>query len=585
MVSTNTLTLEPKSVASSGIAIGQAYIIPTTGTHFPKYWISDKDIPHEISRFKQAVQKSSRQLSIIKDKLCRFQGKEQIQILESHVMLLKDPLLDESTASLISESRINAEWALDKVIAQLKLAFANIRDEYLRERKSDIDYIGKRILRNLLGEQDHGFKQLPYPSTIIVAHDISPADFAALPRHQLAGVITAFGGETSHMAIMARALEIPTVVGFGDITTHVHEGDPLIIDGIGHQIVVKPSKLQLDKLKRKQRQQQLATQKLLKASHEPAITLDGYKMQLMANIDLIDEIPMALEYGAEGIGMYRTEYLFMNRLEYPSEDEQLKHYKSILKMMKGRPVTIRTLDIGGDKLFGNIEEHTNPALGLRAIRLCLKEVELFKTQLRALYRASVHGHLKILFPMITCVEELRQIHTIINEVKHELHREKIKIKTNVPIGIMIEVPAAAIVADQMARDVQFFSIGTNDLIQYTLAIDRTNEQVSYLYQPHHPAILRLLHMTAVAARQAQIDITMCGEIAGDPRYITPLLGLGLNALSMNAISIPRVKKLLRSQYQRNAIRRLESALLASTADEVAEHFSTGAQSPSEADKP
>lgn len=584
-MSNNTLTLEPTSVASSGIAIGQAYIIPSTGTHFPKYWISDKEIPHEISRFKQAVQKSVRQLSIIKDKLCRFQGREQIQILESHVMLLKDPIFSENTAALISENKINSEWALDKVVAQLKLAFANIRDEYLRERKNDIDYIGKRILKNLLGEQDHGFKQLPYPSTIVVAHDISPADFAALPRHQLAGVITSFGGETSHTAIMARALEIPAIVGFGEITSHVHEGEPLIIDGLGAQIVVKPSKAQLDKFKRKQRQQQLATKKLLRESHEPAVTLDGYKMQLMANIDLIDEIPMALEYGAEGIGMYRTEYLFLNRLEYPAEEEQYKHYKSILKMMKGRPVTIRTLDIGGDKLFGNIEEHMNPALGLRAIRLCLKEVELFKTQLRALYRASTHGHLKILFPMISCVEELRQIHAIIHDVRHELHREKVKVKMQVPIGIMIEVPSAAIVADQMARDVQFFSIGTNDLIQYTLAIDRTNEQVSYLYQPYHPAILRLLHMTATAARQAQIDITMCGEIAGDPKYITPLLGLGLNALSMNAISIPRVKKLLRSQYQRNAIRRLESALLASTSDEVADYFATDPQGPPEGDKP
>lgn len=584
-MSTNTLPLEAVSVASSGIAIGQAHIIPSTGTHFPKYWINDKETSHEISRFRQAVQKSSRQLAIIRDKLCRFQGKEQIQILESHILLLKDPLLNDNTSNLISGGRINAEWALDKVVAQLKLAFANFRDDYLRERRNDIDYIGRRILKNLLGEQDHGFKQLPYPNTILVAHDLSPADFASLPRHQLAGVITASGGETSHMAIMARALEIPTIVGFGNIASQTHEGESLVIDGPGRQIVIKPSKVQLDKFKRRQRQQQLATKKLLKESHEPAITQDGYRIQLMANIDLIDEIPMALEYGAEGIGMYRTEYLFMNRLEYPSEDEQFKHYKSILKMMKGRPVTIRTLDIGGDKLFGNIEEHTNPALGLRAVRLCLKEVDLFKTQLRALYKASAHGNLKILFPMITCVDELRQIHAIIDDVRHELHREKVKMKTHVPIGIMIEVPSAAIVADQMARDVQFFSIGTNDLIQYTLAIDRTNEQVSYLYQPYHPAILRLLHMAATAARQAQIEITMCGEIAGDPKYLTPLLGLGLNALSMNAISIPRVKKLLRSQYQRNAIRRLESALLAGTADEVAEHFSNDPQGPAEGDKP
>jgi phosphotransferase system enzyme I (PtsI) len=571
-VSTEILTLEEKSVASSGIAIGQVHIIPSTGTHFPKYWLSDKETAYEISRFRQAVQKSSRQLAIIKDKLCRFQGKEQIQILESHIMLLKDPLLNDNTSDLISGGKINAEWALDKVIGQIKLAFANFRDDYLRERRNDIDYIGRRILKNLLGEQDHGFKQLPYPSTILVAHDISPADFAALPRHQLAGVITASGGETSHMAIMARALEIPAIVGFGDITGQVHEGDWVVIDGENHQVIVNPNKLQLAKYKRKQRQQRQTIQKILRESREPAVTIDGYNIQLLANIDIIDEIPMALEYGAEGIGMYRTEYLFMNRLEYPSEEEQYKLYKSILKMMRGRPVTIRTLDIGGDKLFGNIDEHLNPALGLRAIRLCLKEVELFKTQLRALYRASPHGQLKILFPMITCVEELRQIHTIIHDVRHELHREKVKMKAHVPLGIMIEVPSAAIIADQLARDVQFFSIGTNDLIQYTLAIDRTNEQVSYLYQPYHPAIMRLLHMTATAARQAQIDITMCGEIAGDPRYITPLLGLGLNALSMNAISIPRVKKLVRTQYQREAIRKLESALLASTSDEVSEHL-------------
>lgn len=584
-MSTNILTLEPKSVASPGIAIGQAYIVPTTGTHFPKYWINDKEIASEISRFRHAVQKSGRQLAVIKDKLCRFQGKEQIQILESHSLLLKDPMLNDNTIQMINENKINAEWALDKVMSQLKLVFANMRDEYLRERKSDIDYVGRRIIKNLLGEQEHGPRQLPYTSSIVVAHDLSPADFAAMPRHQLAGVITAFGGETSHMAIMARALEIPAIVGFGDITGKVHEGDWLVIDGENHQVVVNPSKIQLTKYKRRQRQQRQAIQKLLRESREPAITVDGYHIQLLANIDIIDEIPMALEYGAEGIGMYRTEYLFMNRLEFPSEEEQYKLYKSILKMMRGRPVTIRTLDIGGDKLFGNVEEHLNPALGLRAIRLCLKEPDLFKTQLRALYRASAHGHLKILFPMISCVEELRQIHAIIHNVRHELHREKVKIKANVPIGIMIEVPSAAIVSDQLARDVQFFSIGTNDLIQYTLAIDRGNEQVAYLYQPYHPAIMRLLHMTATAARQAQIDIIMCGEIAGDPRYITPLLGLGLNALSMNAISIPRVKKLVRNQYQRNAIRKLESALLASTSEEVGEHLDPTLPDRSEGDKP
>lgn len=577
-MSTKIIKLEKKSVASGGIAIGQAHIIPSAGTHFPKYWISDKEASTEISRFKLAIQKSARQLGIIRDKLCRFQGKEQIQILESHIMLLKDPMLSDNTIQAITNNKINAEWALDKVLSQLKLAFANMRDDYLRERRNDINYVGRRIMNNLMGEQDHGFRLLPYSNTIIAAHDLSPADFASLPRHQLAGIITAFGGETSHMAIMARALEIPAIVGFGDIASQVPEGETMIIDGEKQEIIIAPSKPQLATYKRRQRQQRMAIQRLLKESREPAITVDGYHINLMANIDLIDEIPMAIEYGAEGIGMYRSEYLFMNRLDYPSEDEQYKHYKSILKMMKNRPVTIRTLDVGGDKLFGNIEEHLNPAMGLRAIRLCLKELELFKTQLRALYRASVHGNLKILFPMITCVDELRQIHSLIHEVRHELHREKVKMKTHIPIGIMIEVPSAAVIADQLARDVQFFSIGTNDLIQYTLAIDRTNEQVSYLYQPYHPAIMRLLHMTATAARQAQIDITMCGEIAGDPKYITPLLGLGLTALSMNAISIPRVKKLVQGQYQREAIRKLESALLASTADEVAEHFAGGDKS-------
>lgn len=574
-MSTKVLKLEEKSVASPGIAIGQAYIVPSRGTHFPKYWITDKEISSEVSRFKQAVLKSARQLAIIKDKLCRFQGKEQIQILESHVLLLKDPMLNDSSIQIITDSCINAEWALDKVLAQLKLAFASMRDEYLRERKNDIDYVGRRIMSNLMGQQEHGFKELPYPNTIVIAYDMSPADFASLPRHQLAGVITSVGGETSHMAIMARALEIPTIVGFGDITSHVNEGTQLIIDGNSQQIHIQPDKSLLTLFKRKQRQQRAATRKLLRESRTPAVTLDGYHMHLMANIDLIDEIPMALEYGAEGIGMYRTEYLFLNQLDYPSEEEQYKHYKTILKMMKGRPVTIRTLDIGGDKLFGNIEEHLNPALGLRAIRLCLKEVEIFKTQLRALYRASPHGQLRIMFPMITTCDELRQIRSIIREVHAELTRQKHKFRHNIPLGIMVEVPSTAIIADQLARDVQFFSIGTNDLIQYTLAIDRTNEQVSYLYQPFHPAIMRLLHMTATAGRQAQIEVAMCGEIAGDPKYIVPLLGLGLNSLSMNPISIPRVKKLIRSQNQRDAIRQLESALLAGTADEVSDHFPSG----------
>lgn len=573
-MSTKIHTIDPRTIASQGIAIGQAHLIPLSGTHFPKFWINDKEVQSETVRFKQAVQKSVRQLDTIRDKLCRYQGKEQIQILDSHIMLLKDPMLSERTIQFIADNKINTEWAVDKTLTQFKMAFVNMRDDYFRERKSDIDYIGRRILANLLGQQDHSFKQLPYPQTVIVAHDISPADFAALPRHQLAAAITAIGGETSHMAIMARALEIPAIIGIADINNHLTEGDWVIIDGPKNKIIINPSELQLTAYRRRQRQQRAATQKLLKESRVPAVTADGYHLTLLANIDLADEIPMALEYGAEGIGMYRTEYLYMNRLDYPDEEEQYHHYKSILKLMKGRPVTIRTLDIGGDKLFGHLDaEHVNPALGLRAIRLCLKEITLFKTQLRALYRASTQGDLKILFPMISCTEELRQIHAIIQDVQHELRREKIRFKTNVPIGVMIEVPSAAIIADQLARDVQFFSIGTNDLIQFTLAIDRGNEQVSYLYQPFHPAILRLLHMTATAARQAQIEITICGEIAGDPKYITPLLGLGLTALSMNAISIPKVKKLVRSHYQRDAIRSLEAALLGSTAEEVAEHFS------------
>lgn len=540
--------------ASRGIAIGRAHILTSVGQSFPKYWIADKEITQEMSRFKHAIQKSKQQLAKTKEKLCRFHGKDQIQIIDTHQMLLQDEMLVTHAIKNIANGKINAEWAIDKAANRLKMAFVDVHDEYFKQRKYDIDYICQRIIKNLIGVTEISVHEIKENNIILIATDLSPADIVNLPKEKVKGFITAVGGNTSHSAIIARSLEIPAMVGVEEILKKTGENDLVVIDGLNGFITINPEHKDVVRYKKEQAKFEKVKKMLLKDAHLPAETRDGGKLKLVANIELVEEIEPALDHGAEGVGLFRTEYLYANRMDYPSEEEQFESYKKALEEMDGRPVTIRTLDLGGDKLFAGSEytDHLNPALGLRAIRFCLIEKDLFKTQLRAMLRASVYGNLRMLLPMISGIDELRTAKGIIEGVKNELKKEKKKVSSKIELGIMIEIPSAVMSADALASEVDFFSIGTNDLIQYALAVDRTNDHVAYLYNLLDPAVIAMLKKTVEAAKNAGIDVTVCGESAGDPLYILLFLGLGMDGLSMNPISIPRVKKMLREVTHKEA---------------------------------
>jgi phosphotransferase system enzyme I (PtsI) len=555
---------------SPGIVIGRAYRLDNRGSAFARTWIRDADIEEEVLRFRNSVQKAKEQLSHIQAKMCRYSGHDQIKIIESYRMFLQDDMLVATTIQHIEQHRINAEWALDKTLAQLKLSFLNVDEEYFRERQQDIDYVGRRLMDNLIGSPDVSFNEIPRGDAIIIVHDLSPAEVASIPKDRIKGFVMEAGGETSHSAIISRALEIPAMFGIHGIFEEIDEGEMLILDGIKGVLVASPSKKELEQYRAIQKRYQALEQILLDEIDLPAETKDGFRINIEANMELVEEIPSLLEHGAEGIGLYRTEYLFLNRLDEPSEEEQYENYVTVLKQLGNRPVTIRTIDLGGDKLAisQTYEAPQNPALGLRAIRLCLRELPLFKTQLRALLRASVHGNLKILLPMISSMEELRQVRKIIKDVKRDLTTKNVEFNEDVPVGIMIEVPSAVFLAKELARECDFFSIGTNDLIQYGLAIDRGNEQVAHLYNPYSPAILRMIKQTVDAAKAAKIGISICGELAGDPLAITLMVGLGLGSLSMNPISISRVKKLLRSITREQSVKILKEAISLDTAEEI-----------------
>lgn len=558
------------SATSPGIAIGRAHRLHNRGAPFTRTWIKDQDVPDEIVRFRNAIQRSKEQLSHIQAKMCRYQGHDQIKIIESHRMFLQDDMLVATTIKNIEQFKINTEWALDKTLAQLKLSFLNVNEDYFRERRQDIDYVGRRVMDNLTGSPEMPLAELPPGEIVLVAHDLSPAEVASLPKDRVQGFVMEIGGETSHSAIISKALEIPAIFGVQEIFDQIEDGEMLILDGIKGLLIASPHARELEQYRGLQEKYMALEQILMQDIHLPAETKDGYRIRIEANMELVEEIPSLLQHGAEGIGLYRTEYLFLNRLDEPSEEEQIANYVAVLEDLKPRPVTIRTIDLGGDKLSLSqaYDSQANPALGLRAIRLCLREIPLFKTQLRALLRASAHGNLRILLPMISSLEEVARVKKLIREVKKDLSSKGIPFRDDVPMGVMIEVPSAVFMAPELAREVDFFSIGTNDLIQYGLAIDRVNEHVSYLYTPYHPAILRMIQQTAAAAKKAGIEVALCGEMAGDPLAITLMVGLELDVLSMNPISIPRVKKILRSVTKRQSAQILREAMKLPTAEEV-----------------
>jgi len=559
---------------SQGVAIGKAFLLKRSKLEVSEYaHIPVKEISREVERFKTAVEDTRQHLMMVKEKIQQRGYQEAGHIIDAQLMIIEDRALVDRTIQHIQEDQIDATGALKSSLQDIHAAFEDIGDEYLRERKSDIDFLGERIMRNLLGKEQE-FSPKIQEKVILVAHDLSPVDTASLDITQVLGFITERGGRTSHTAIMARALEMPAVVGLENVTQELNTGDVIIVDGLIGVVIVNPDPETLREYADKKQRYEELEKELFKYKQLPAETKDGFRIKIYANIELVEELPSVLEHGAEGIGLYRTEFLYLNRKDLPTEEEHFAIYKSVVEKMSPYPVTIRTIDLGGDKFISHIElaEEMNPAMGLRAIRFCLKEVEIFKTQLRAIFRASALGKVRLMFPMISGFQEVVQIKAILREVKNDLMRQGLPFDHELEIGIMIEIPSAVTIADILAREVDFFSIGTNDLIQYSLAIDRVNEHVSYLYEPLHPAVLRLIRSVIDAAHKAGIEVGMCGEMAGESIYVPILVGLGLDELSMNALSILKVKKMIRSVSYKEAREFLKEIYELYTASEIEEYL-------------
>lgn len=556
--------------AAHGIAIGRAYLVDRRRLKTPKRRLEPDEIDDEIARFHRAVDLSDRQLDRVKQKIELEEG-ESYNIIAAHQLILRDEHVVDEAVRYIREQGINAEWALLKTVEHIKEVFDAIADDYFRERRSDVDFVGERVLRNLLGRETAPVK--PPPDAIVVAHDLSPADTAGLYRAAVAGLVTDAGGKTSHTAIVARAHEIPAVVGLEEVTHEVGTGDLVIVDGSEGLVIVNPSAQTVALYRERARKEAAAGAALLSNRDLPATTTDGVHIDLVANVDGAEEVSYALEHGAEGVGLFRTEYLFLTRApRVPTEAEHFKSAMVVLNALGGKPATFRTFDLGADKLGSLIGDHhePNPALGLRSMRLCLTDRvrPLFKAQLRGLLRASANNKLRIMFPMISGLRELHQAKEVLAEAKAELAAEGADFDADVPVGIMIEMPSAAVLADVLAREVDFFSVGTNDLIQYTLAVDRVNEHVTYLYEPLHPALLRLIRTVVEAGDAAGIPVAVCGEMAGDPHVVPVLLGLGVHELSMNAVAIPEVKNLVRRSRQSEMAELAQATLSMATAKDV-----------------
>lgn len=530
--------------ASDGIANAKAYLLVEPDLSFSEENIEDTDA--EIKRLEKAIATSNSELQKIRENAVVSLGEEEAQVFDAHMMVLADPDLIEQTNSIIKNKKVNAETAFQETTDTFINMFVAMEDNpYMQERAADIKDVRKRVIAHLLGVT------LPSPSTIdeeviIVAEDLTPSDTAQLNKEFVKAFVTDVGGRTSHSAIMARSLEIPSVVGIGDITSSVAENDSLIVDGLNGEVLINPSNSEIEEYNNKANEYRLLKDEWSKLKDEKTITKDGKHVELAANIGTPDDLPGVLNNGSEGIGLYRTEFLYMNSSDLPSEEEQYQAYKEVLESMDGKSVVVRTMDIGGDKELPYLElpDEMNPFLGYRAIRLSLDQDNIFRTQLRALLRSSVHGELRIMFPMIASINELREAKAIYEAEKEKLISEGVEVSDSVQLGIMIEIPAAAIIADQLAKEVDFFSIGTNDLIQYSMAADRMNERVSYLYQPYNPSILRLINNVIKSAHNEGKWVGMCGEVAGDQTAVPILLGMHLDEFSMSPTSILKTRSLL-----------------------------------------
>ena len=556
--------------ASPGICIGRAYLVDREGVEvINKYCILEKHIKSEVKRFKTAVQSAKAELRVVIEN--SPEALQKAQILETHVLLLNDKLLYGRTIETIEKERVNAEWALKTVVTGIKSAFEEMTDVYLKERVSDIVHVSDLVMRNLVGVEVKNLGQID-KRVILVARDISPADTSQINLERIQGVITDLGGKTSHTGIIARALEIPAVVGLEVATRRINNDDLLIVDGTTGTVVIEPSENTLMEYEDRKTHYERRQAVITRESRLETKTTDGHPYRVMGNIELPEEVVAVINYGGDGIGLYRTEFQYMNRPGFPSENELLESYKDVIEVMAPRPVIIRTLDINGDKALatGTMPLEANPALGLRAIRYCLKRPEVFRTQLRAILRAAAFGDVRILIPMVSSYFEICETKRLLDEAAETLEKDGLPHQREIPLGAMIEVPSAVVIADLIAEEVDFFSIGTNDLIQYALAIDRGNRLVSHLYQPLDPAILRMIKRTADVARDKGIPVHMCGEMAHSPLYAPLLLGMGLEDLSMNSQAIPAVKRMIRSISLSDARTMIQDVLACKTAKQTFE---------------
>jgi phosphotransferase system enzyme I (PtsI) len=552
--------------ASSGITIAKAYKLET-----PEIIIECRQCnpQQEIEKFNKAVEKSKKDIAVIKEKATGKLSDEDLQIFDAHLMVCEDPALCDGVIQMIESEHVNAEYALDSVAGNFISIFESLEDAYMRERAADIKDVTRRIKYHILGVNIADLSLID-EEVIIVAHDLTPSDTAQLNKQYTKGFATEIGGRTSHSAIMARSLEIPAVVGVTDIMSTVKHGDMLILDALKGKVLINPDEETIAKYRVEARKYEEEVAALKEYKDKETVTVDDHHVELAANIGTPNDVAAVLENGGEGVGLYRTEFLYMGAKDWPSEEEQYEAYKKVLESMDGKPVVVRTLDIGGDKHLDYYEfpEEMNPFLGYRAVRLCLDQKDIFRTQLRALLRASAYGKLRIMFPMIATINEFKEAKQVYEEEKEKLVAEGVAIGDDIQVGMMVEIPAAAILADQFAKIADFFSIGTNDMIQYSMAADRMSEKVSYLYQPYNPSLLRLIKMTIDGAHAHGKWCGMCGEMAGEPDAIPVLLGLGLDEFSMSATSILRARKIVNSLSHKEMKDLAAKALELETQEEV-----------------
>lgn len=538
--------LEKGIIASPGIRIGKAYVYHGDTIIIQKYTIREEDVIFEISRLESAIEKTKTELKAIQEQIAKSLSRDMGDIFTSHIMVLEDPQLEEKYRKTIIEQRRNAEWAINDISLELINSLSTIKDDYLRERIIDISDINKRIISNLQKTETSSLQDIT-EEVIVFAQDLTPSETALMNKERILGFITDRGGRTSHTAIMARALEIPAMVGTMNATSMVKNGDTVILDAIHGRIIIDPTPEEITQYRRHKEEFEELEIELAKLTNLPSKTLDGEDIFIYGNIEIPEEMKIIRDHGAQGIGLFRSEFLFMDQ-SLPDEEKQYQEYRRVVEYFKPLPVTIRTIDVGADKVYAytNHYKERNPFLGCRAIRFSLENEELFRIQLRAILRASAHGILKLMFPMITAIEEFKRAKNITLEIMDELRKEKITFDENIKIGLMIEVPSAVVYADILAKYADFFSVGTNDLVQYLLAVDRISEKIAYLYNPLNLSVLRFLKQIADTTKSNSKQLSICGEMAGEPQYTMVLLGLGFRHFSMSPVYMHQVKKIIRS---------------------------------------